>query len=422
MDDREHLLEETSIDTLATIHRTDDEAEAVRPFSAAKESGVEYWGPLVLLSAITIMAGIGNNISFARMATVMYSITYAPWLLYATAIPYTAMYFTINCIKTTKAEQRVDLWRQYLLLACMIGFSGVFSQFSDPFVDVDLQGVLYVLVLPSTYLGIRIFLHPSPDAEEAITLMQTDSDSTMNSDSDHTAALDAFKRKTAKRGVLNWMYRHLSLVGSVVICVGVVIAPMQPLIDSKTKSMGTAFGIICFSLSQVLQAGVDVVQQHIFHHHHASLYPQLFYSNALTIPLYLLTPLLTMTPSLGGRSFDEAVGDQANATRCFANDSNVPYCDGTAWPWVIAFVVFYMSYFLLTARLVQKYDAIMQCVVISLVSPLTAITSMVPIFGGEHPSATLYLSLVVIFAGCVAYIIGDKQAHERRRNDRPREK
>ena len=58
-----------------------------------------YWRDITVLASATVFFGIGNNITFAQMATKMNSLQYAPWLLYATALPYTVLYLAIVLVK-----------------------------------------------------------------------------------------------------------------------------------------------------------------------------------------------------------------------------------------------------------------------------------------------------------------------------------
>jgi drug/metabolite transporter (DMT)-like permease len=123
-------------------------------------------------------------------------------------------------------------------------------------------------------------------------------------------------------------------------------------------------------------SALDVVQEKIFAPPVAiDLYAQLFWSNALSLPFYMATPLLMLLPAMGGESLSEIWQDQINAFKCTIETSPLPpNCEAGAWPWLLGFVVCYLGYFYLQSVLVKEYTAVFQAIVLTFVVPLSTVS------------------------------------------------
>jgi hypothetical protein len=131
---------------------------------------------LLILIVATILFGVGNNISFAVMAQKLQGLQNAPFLLYSTTLLYSAIYLVVmlvfqkktppqstqlsaKSLSLTSTKSSQSVWHWYLVLGALVTFPSICSQFSDPFVDGDLQSILQMITLPATWLGVRLFLN-----------------------------------------------------------------------------------------------------------------------------------------------------------------------------------------------------------------------------------------------------------------------
>jgi drug/metabolite transporter (DMT)-like permease len=114
----------------------------------------------IVLIIATTLAGLANGVSFAQMARMMSDITYAPWLLYATALPYTVLYFIMVYLLTPASEIRSCrlFWYYFVLGVFGVGLAGVTSQFGDGYVSPTLQALVQSLQIPFTAIGIKLFM------------------------------------------------------------------------------------------------------------------------------------------------------------------------------------------------------------------------------------------------------------------------
>ncbi len=383
---------------------------------------------LVTLLLSTAVAGIGNNLTFSVMGRRMQGVEMAPWLLYATALVYTSIY-GIWMLLAKQPLQWATFGKAYLVQGFFITVPSICSQFSDDFVDSTLQQMLAIISLPGTFFGIYFFAQ----------------------DSKHRVALSQVW------GIL------LALVGLLLYAVA------QAKMNGGFHQNTTVAGVIFFILGSLGASAVDVVQQRMVQHQQntveeqnninidkmsvleaaapssvvvddgfdarrspllpsltavtrpkVDLVPQLFVSNLVSIPVFVLSSLLMMGQSFGGYSFSQVLQQQRDAFKCFAQVSPYPpNCDHGAHAYVVAFIYYYSVYFWLQVYLVKMYGAIFQAVVIAIVTPGTTLLFWFPAFAGSPLDWSVWVSLVIVILGILIYIWMNPDDLESRSKDIP---
>lgn len=234
--------------------------------------------------------------------------------------------------------------------------NGIFSQFSNPHVDGNLQAVLYQLVLPIT-------------------------------------------------GLLSWLWlkQRLTLIhlaGSCMVLGGCLMVALPPLLEEKSDAIPAgnhsvaptlapadcvAYGtdssssiswvwIIVFAMSIVPNGIMAVMQERLFHKTRVDPVVLLFWSNFYSAIGYVLALPLTMIPFLGDMSGHEIAVNQRDAFRCFVGEKPLPCgCSEGAIYWVMGFVVCYMGYFYFLALLVKEVNAVFEALINGMVTPTSAI-------------------------------------------------
>eukprot|EP00056_Hartaetosiga_gracilis_P005431 m.84568 g.84568 ORF g.84568 m.84568 type:complete len:310 (+) comp12162_c0_seq1:239-1168(+) len=287
-----------------------------------------------VLCVLTVLFGVGNNVTFFEMGQRMPH--WPEFLLYFTTMCYTTMYIIGAIISyyvsrrnrqqpilsqsTAKvlAEQQPllgniqgseelessdfsqdkGLWHyilatEYQKTFAWLGFwltvNGLFSQFSDPYVNGNLQSVLYQLTLPAT--GVLAFF------------------------------------------MLKERFSLLNLVGSALVLGGCLMVALPPVdYESELIAVGTEHHngadwvwIIVFALSVIPNGVCAVLQEHLFlRHKHVNPMLLLFWSNLYTLIGYLLSIPLTMLPYLGNHSGKELASSQKDAFLCLVGHSPLP--------------------------------------------------------------------------------------------------
>jgi len=246
-----------------------------------------------------------------------------------------------------------------------LGIGSTFAQFSDPFVSGDIQSILVMAALPGTWIGARFIL----------------------------------KRKSS------W----IQIFGVLIVIAGGVVAVIPPFLVRGGEASSSWIGSIAFVIAMLFSSAVDILQEKIYVPPiDVDLWESLFWSNIFMIPILLLNPLLTMIPSLSGVTFSEMLLNQKQAFQCFIGYSLPPNCQPGAFWWVLAYTISYIVYFWGQAELVRSYSAVFQCVVLSFVVPLSAISFWIKPFVGvnvEQFEWYILVSLIVVTIGAIIYRI-----------------
>jgi hypothetical protein len=334
----------------------------------------------IVLIIATTLAGLANGVSFAQMARMMSDITYAPWLLYATALPYTVLYFIMVYLLTPASEIRSCrlFWYYFVLGVFGVGLAGVTSQFGDGYVSPTLQALVQSLQIPFTAIGIKLFM------------------------------TDRFGMASAAEPISCLMWCGVGLVMT-----GIFLATVVPkLLSTGWEDDGTTIaGFFGFVYGMIGAAIVDVVQRSYFKIHSGDVWLQLLWSNLITIPIFLLSPLLTMSDSFGGLTWDQMIARQGDGFQCFAQVEPLPYaCQIGALPWTIIFIFAYGSYYYMQSILVKEYGAIFQSVILGLVVVGQTLIQTLSVFGDQELSVYNWIALALCILGIVLYAFGRDQS------------
>lgn len=104
---------------------------------------------------------------------------------------------------------------------------------------------------------------------------------------------------------------------------------------------------------------------------------------------------------------------QANAWSCFVGSTPlVPDCLPNAWVFLMGYVLAYAGFFFLLALVIQRYSAMYQSLVITVITPLTAIMfSFKALMGRYYEALSVWniFGLLLISAGLVLYRNDDFQ-------------
>jgi len=128
------------------------------------------WLLLACYGTLTVLAGIANTVTFFLMGQKMPK--YPMFLLYFTTLLYVTMYGVAAAIRVAIHRRRDKRgWyeafvepkhqKQLFLLGLWLIVNGLFSQFSNPYVNGNLQNVLYQLSLPITGVLAYVLLRKS---------------------------------------------------------------------------------------------------------------------------------------------------------------------------------------------------------------------------------------------------------------------
>eukprot|EP00054_Salpingoeca_dolichothecata_P026875 m.194143 g.194143 ORF g.194143 m.194143 type:complete len:414 (-) comp25790_c0_seq4:57-1298(-) len=322
---------------------------------------------LVVLCALCVLFGVGNNVSFFLMAKK--AARFPLFLLYVTTFMYTTMYGVwafLNIIFDKERHQPAlqafiarDHQLQFFWLGIWLTVNGLLSQFSDPYVNGNLQSVLYQLQLPAT--GIL-----------AVWLLKE-------------------------------RFSFLSLLGSALVLGGCLLVALPPLLSGsnstepnpiqfnstlaptigpaqcvgqKTSSSTTnPFWAIVFALS-VIPNGINaIIQEQLFHKNpRLDSVLLLFWSNLFTLAFYVLALPLGMAPNLGDLSWHGLLLNQKDAFLCFYGGNHLPCgCEKNAFIPIIAFVACYMGFFYFLAVLVKEVSAVFETLINGVVTPAAAV-------------------------------------------------
>lgn len=332
---------------------------------------------LLVFVAAYLFFGVLNNVGATLMGDVMP--VYPAFLLYGTTIMYTILFL---CIALWQGEspfgygctrQRMG---QYGWLALWTALNGLFFQFSDPWVDGDLQQVLTNMQIPITFLFARWLLED----------------------------------KYTKRELLG--------TGIVVVAVLVGMVPVFTSLSghasSSQESTDAWYWVAMFLISVCFQSVESVYQERAF------LAPNkcrpatcLFWYNLMSLLPYTVTIFMEAVPYLNGTtqgtSLSAAFDNQAHAFACYFNDpypsdtvGPAPNCHSLSWLWPTVFVFGYGGMFFLQAVLIDRFNVVFAVVVSSLLQPLSALVFLSPAIVGAGNTHSMSPWVVVSF--CIAFL------------------
>lgn len=352
---------------------------------------------LMLLCVATVASGVANNVTFVLMGNAMP--LYAAFLLYFTSAIYTIIYFIMLGYRYYSKSQLGDADKArmykpgkgrsvawyYFLTVVFVTMNGAFSQFADPHVNGALQSLINQMTLPLTAIGARLFLGSR--------------------------------------------FTNLEVTGACIVMVGSVVPILPPLFENRAKQsssgteMDTPFWVIMFLMSDLPSAVTNVLQEKLLSPIggiEADEIHMLSHTNLWTVPAYMLCALLAMLPKFGtSLSLSQVWSQQTDAFLCFAGKTPLPPgCQPHAWFPVIAFCLSFVLYFYLVAIVTAKESAAFQCIVNTLVVPVSAITfSFKAIVGAQaHQSLdqAMIVGIVLIPVGILIYkgddLLGQKKA------------
>lgn len=115
---------------------------------------IPRWLKIGFYGTLTVLAGIANNITFFEMGQKME--LYPVFLLYFSTMLYVTLYGLASVVKVATAIRKPystggfvhnflvpQHQKRLFALGVWLIINGLFSQFSNPYVDGNLQGVLY---------------------------------------------------------------------------------------------------------------------------------------------------------------------------------------------------------------------------------------------------------------------------------------
>eukprot|EP00911_Craspedida_sp_UC1_P000873 UC1_evm2s664 len=265
-------------------------------------------------------------------------------------------------------------------IGLLLIINGLFSQFANPFVDGNLQNVLYQLALPVTGITTRLFL--------------------------------------------NKRFSALNLLGSFLVLAGCLMVVLPPLLDENNGPGGGGGGssgghvvhdgpqwiwVMVFALSVLPNGLIAVVQERLFEAN-PGLDPVIvqFWTNLYTLFGYTASLPLTMLPHLGNLTAAEIADNQRDAFLCVAGSDNPlpPGCKEGAAQSVLLFSAAYLVFFLFLALLVKEVGAILEALVSAMVTPAAALALSFPFLMGvdaEPLTAWVVGGSVVVPVGILVY-------------------
>jgi len=129
-------------------------SESTAKGPASSEPTIPRWVKIGFYGTLTVLAGIANNITFFEMGQKMGP--YPMFLLYFSTMLYVTLYGMAALVKVAFARNQpgatASFYRKFVLpqhqkrlvaVGVWLIINGLFSQFANPYVDGNLQGVLY---------------------------------------------------------------------------------------------------------------------------------------------------------------------------------------------------------------------------------------------------------------------------------------
>lgn len=326
---------------------------------------IKGWASLIGLICLTIASGVINNVSYYEMGQKMKGIKYAPFYIYLASIWYSMVYGIVVLVRS-KDKIKIQHWRWYLVLGIFCSMGSILCQFSNPFVDGNLQSLFGLIVLPGTVIGNRLFLG------RKVTLGQ--------------------------------------MAGLSILLVGEVFAVLPPMIANlgKRETIGQNNIVACAAfIVGILSTGsvVDVIQQKIFLPPlEIDIWVQLFFGSLIACIFGTLTIFLPMLPFLGSLSLTQVGSDQRDSFLCLFQTHPLPQgCEEGSPIWVVLFLVSSTIYYYAQSKLVQSQDSIFQGVVLVIIVPISCAIFTAPLLGGEAFTFYIIISLLLVVIGAIVF-------------------
>lgn len=332
---------------------------------------------VAVLSAMLISCAIGTRAGFKVAG---YSIGTRPYIMIMLtvigSIPLNAIGFAFMTAKTGGVMPQFRTRRyffDYWVVASLNVVNGLGIMWANPFVSGYLQSLLSSMAIPMTVALSAIFLGSR--------------------------------------------FSLASIVGVALICLGVL--------TSGSKSSGSSdsplIWVVIYAASQIPLAAVSVYQEFAFVGRSLNMFHYIHY-----VTLFLLADLapcapLDLTAVGDSTSYSNLWDNTCDVVRCLTG-SGPPACDGAGWAFGI-YIVCMNAGTVLQAVLIKNASASWCMVVLSLATPLTALSFLCPwIVGEAHVEkldSSVYGALVLVGCGTFVYRVGSIAKKPARGEDAP---